>query len=188
MPTNYAMSPTPTAATSLPIDAPRVRHVTTATPPLIEGCGWMTSATSRLSTAAMQRPLRATSLGRTPALEHHITKPEEEGGSMGARRKANEEGKGGLRRKGKLRGDREEGGGQHLLPPFRVVSNGGSVCCPISLHFEQGQHTLPPFLFISNGGSTCCPRFSLFQMGRHVLPRFFSFRTGAAYATPFSLR
>ena len=188
MPTNYAMSPMPTAATSLPIDAPCVRHVTTAAPPLIEGCGWMTSATSRLSTAATQRPLRATSLGRTPALEHHIMKPEEEGGSMGARRKANEEGKGGLRRKGKLRGDREEGGGQHLLPPFRVVSNRGSVCCPISLHFEQGQHTLPPFLFISNGGSTCCPRFSLFQMGRHVLPRFFSFRMGAAYATPFSLR
>ena len=67
--------------------------------------------------------------------------------------------------KGKSRGDREEDGGQHLLPPFRVVSNGGSVCCPISLYFERGQHTLPPFLFVPNGGSKCCPLFSLLTAG-----------------------
>jgi hypothetical protein len=70
---------------------------------------------------------------------------------MGARRKVNGEGKEGSRRKGKPRGHREEGGGQHLLPPFRVVSfhfERGSVCCPISLPFEWGQHMLPLFLFL----------------------------------------
>ena len=164
-PTNYATSPTPTVATSPPIDASRVCHVTTATPPLTEGCGWTTSATSRLSTAATQRPLRAMSPGRTPALERHVMKPEEEGGSMGARREVNEEGKAGSRRKGKSQGDREEGGGSTCCPYFMSFRTGaahaapisfcfeqGSVCCPVSFHFEWGQHMLPLFLFINSGG------------------------------------
>jgi hypothetical protein len=80
---------------------------------------------------------------------------------MGARRKANGEGKGGSRRKGKPRGHREEGGGQHLLPLFRVVSNGAACAAP--------------FLCLSNGGSICCPCFSSFRTGQHLLPCFFSF-------------
>jgi hypothetical protein len=83
---------------------------------------------------------------------------------MGARRKANGEGKGGSRRKGKSRGDREEGGGQHLLPHFSSFRTGaahaapvsfrferGGMCCPVSFHFERGQRMLPPFLFVNSG-------------------------------------
>jgi len=80
---------------------------------------------------------------------------------MGARRKANGEGKGGSRRKGKSRGTGRRAG--------------GSTCCPHFVSFRTGAAYAAPFLFISNGGSTRCPRF-------------FSFRTGAALAAPVSLR
>ena len=76
---------------------------------------------------------------------------------MGARRKANGEGKGGSRRKGKPQGHREEGGGQHLLPPISLHFERGSTCCPVSFPFKRGQRVLPPFLFILNGAALAAP-------------------------------
>ena len=56
----------------------------------------------------------------------------------------------------------------------------------IQFRSEWGQHLLPPFLFVSNGGSTRCPRSFSFRTGRRYSrrPRFFPIQTGAVIFLP----
>ena len=70
-------------------------------------------------------------------------------------------------------GHREEGGGEHLLPPISLHFEQGSTCCPVSFPFKRGQRVLPPFLFILNGAALAAP--FLFILNRAALTALFLF-------------
>ena len=95
MPTNHATSPLPTIATSPPFNGPHVCHIATTTPPLIEGCGWMTSATS--PTANDNCPCHITWKSTHCQVPHHKDQGSEE--CRKGSRRGKEEGEG--ERKGK---------------------------------------------------------------------------------------
>ena len=153
-PTNYATSPMPTIATSPPIDTPHVCHVTTAAPPLIEGCGRMTSATSRLSAAATNAHSVPRHQEEHPPLNAMSRSPRRREGRWERGGRRTEKGKGDQGGKGSCGGTGRRAG--------------GSTCCPRFFSFRTGQRVLP--------------RFFSFRTGQRMLPRFFAFQTGAAYA------
>ena len=157
-PTNYATSPMPTVATSPPIDTPRVCHVTTAAPPLIEGCGQTTFATSQLSTAATNAHI--TEKNTRPRTPHHKARG---GGRVDGSKEEGER-----RRERGIEEEREAAGAQ-------VGGWGAALAAPVSCRFKWGQHVLPPFLFVSNGAACAAPFLCLLNGGSVCCPCFSSF-------------
>jgi len=205
-----ATSPTPTTATSPRVDARRIRHVTPAAPPLIEGCGQTTSAMSPPSTTAT--PLPATAVPRhvtdknaRPRTPRHEARGNMEDrwerGQMGARTNRSEderewgrEGRGGSRTNGKPRG--QGGGCSRPLPPAASLQKPARRCVgytPSHLAFQTqaGAALAAPVSFRFKRGQHTLPPFLFvsfrFQQGQHLLPLFlFISNRGSTCCPPFS--